>query len=61
MLIYDKIKFLAKTKNIPIYKIEQECDLAKGSICKWNIVSPSAKKLKDVADVLETTVDELLE
>lgn len=60
MLIYDKVKVLAKERNIPIRKIEMECGFSQGSVCKWNDISPSAEKVKKVADYLGTSVDEIL-
>ena len=60
-LIYDKIKEIALIKKIPISRIERDCELSKGSICKWNEIEPSALKLKKVADLLKVKVDKLLE
>lgn len=59
-MLYDNIKRIAKEQNIPIYKIEDDCGYQRGAICKWNECSPTAKRLKIVADYLNTTVDELL-
>jgi hypothetical protein len=58
--IYDEIVKRAKEKKIPIRRIEEITGLSTGSICKWNAVSPSARNLKAVADVLECSVDDLL-
>lgn len=57
---YDKIKSIAKEKNIPIIELERKADVAIGSVGKWNKVSPTAKSLKAVADVLEVTMDSLI-
>ena len=59
-MLYDKIKEIAKKNSIPIYKIEEDCSFAQGSMCKWNEISPSWDKVKKVADYLGTTVDELI-
>lgn len=59
-MIYNNVKALAKKKNIPIRKIEMDCGLSQGSVCKWNDISPSAEKVKKVADYLNTSVDEIL-
>ena len=59
-MLYDKVKAVAKRKGVPIRKIELDCGFSQGSICKWNVISPSANKLKQVADYLETTTDDLL-
>ena len=55
-----KIKIVAKQKGIPLYVLEEEAGLARGSISKWDKVSPTARSLKKVADLLSVTVDELL-
>lgn len=60
MMIYDRVKALAKKRNVSIRKIEIDCGFSKGSVCKWNEVSPSAEKVKKVADYLKTSVDEIL-
>lgn len=59
-MIFNNIKTIALKKGIPIYRLEQEAGLGKGSICKWNSVSPSVKNLKRVADVLGVKLDELI-
>lgn len=60
MLVYNRIKTLAKAQEKAICKIEEACGLANGSIAKWNTVSPTAKSLKKVANYLGVTVDSLL-
>ena len=61
-MIYNKICKLAKKKGISINRLEQEANVSTGSICKWGIsVSPTVKNIKKVADILECSVDELLE
>jgi hypothetical protein len=58
--IYDQIAKRSKEKKIPVYKIEEMAGLSKGSIGKWNTVNPSAVSLKQVADILQCSVDDLL-
>ena len=60
MMIYDRVKALAKKRNVSIRKIEIDCGFSQGSVCKRNEVSPSAEKVKKVADYLKTSVDEIL-
>lgn len=60
-MLYDNIKRIAKEKGIPICKVEEACGYESGAMCKWNVSSPNAKRLKVVADYLGTTVDELLD
>ena len=52
---------ISREKGISINQLEEKAELSTGSIYKWTTVSPSVKNLKKVADVLETTVDSLLE
>jgi hypothetical protein len=58
--VYDNIVKKAKDKEISINSIEKEALLSRGSVCKWNSVSPSVKNLKKVADILGCTTDDLL-
>ena len=58
--VYDNICHKAKKMGLSINSIEKEAEIAIGSMCKWNTVSPSARSLKKVADILKCTVDELL-
>ena len=60
IMVYDNIKRRAKAAGISINSIERQTGLAIGSICKWNVVSPTAGSLLKVAAVLGTSVDELL-
>ena len=57
---YDKIREKADEKKIAIIELERRANLGIGSIGKWNAVSPTARSVKAVADVLECTVDELI-
>ena len=59
--LYEVIYQVSKEKNISINQLEERAGLSTGSIYKWNTVSPTVKNLKKVAEVLETTVDSLLE
>lgn len=60
-MIYRNISKKANEKGISINFIEKENNLARGSICKWDEVSPTVRNLKKVAVTLGCTVDELLE
>ena len=59
--LYEAIYQISKERNISINQLEERAGLSTGSIYKWTTVSPTVKNLKKVADVLETTVDSLLE
>ena len=52
---------MAKEKCMSINQLEEKAELSKGSTYKWNTVSPSIKNLKKVADVLECTVNDLIQ
>lgn len=60
-MLYNKIKKIAKDKKIAIRKIEEDCGFAKGSICKWNKVSPAFDKVVCVAKCLGIPISELAE
>ncbi|MBQ8279705.1 MAG: helix-turn-helix transcriptional regulator [Roseburia sp.] len=59
-MIYDKIKEVCKAKGLSVTQVEKQANLSTGAISKWNESSPTVENLKAVADVLGTTVDELL-
>jgi galactitol-specific phosphotransferase system IIB component len=59
-MLYDKIKQVAKEKGIPICKLESECEMSQGSICKWNNIVPSSEKVAKVANRLGVSTDCLL-
>ena len=60
-MLYETIKRLAKSKKIPIYKIEMELDISKGSICKWDKVKPSYDKICGVARILGVSVEDIVD
>lgn len=59
--MFDRISEMAKEKGMSINQLEEKAELSKGSTYKWNTVSPSIKNLKKVADVLECTVNDLIQ
>lgn len=60
MSIFTTIKQLANKKDISIYKIEHDLNLANGSISKWNKSDPTATTLQKVASYLGVTTDFIL-
>lgn len=61
-LIYKNILKIAKEKGFSIASLERQAGMSVGSICKWkNNVSPTVENLKKIADILECTIDELLQ
>lgn len=59
-MIYGNVCKLANEKGISICQLEKEAGLPNGTIGKWRTASPMVKSIKAVADVLETTVDDLI-
>lgn len=59
--IYNKIKTLAKEQGITIEALENKCGLGRNTMIKWDDSMPAADKLARVAQVLGTTVEELLQ
>lgn len=59
-LLLDNIRFLAKKAGVSIAEVESSAGLGKKTIWRWAKVSPSADKLKRVADYFGVTVDDLL-
>ncbi|WDC81729.1 helix-turn-helix transcriptional regulator [Ligilactobacillus ruminis] len=60
MALRDNIKDLAAQKKISVAELERTLGFGNGSISKWNKQSPSADKLKKVADYFGVTIDYLL-
>lgn len=60
-MFYEKIKALARERNVSISKIEHDCEISQGSICKWDSITPSVDKVKRVAEYLDVSIDYLLE
>ena len=61
MKLYDAVKDVSSKKGTSIYKLERALGYSNGSISKWNKQSPSADKLKKVADYFGVTIDYLLD
>ncbi|HEL2668210.1 TPA: helix-turn-helix transcriptional regulator [Streptococcus suis] len=60
-MLYDKIKEVAQTRKVSIYRIERDLEFSNGSLRKWNDSTPSVTSLKKVANYLDVPLDELLE
>lgn len=60
-MLYDKIKEVAQTRKVSIYRIERDLEFSNGSLRKWNDSTPSVTSLKKVANYLDVTLYELLE
>lgn len=59
--LYENVKAISAQRGISIAELERKADLSVGSICKWDVVSPSVKNLKKVTDVLGIGLDELVD
>lgn len=57
----EKIKALAKERNMKISDVEQKCKIGQRSIYNWDEHKPSIDKVLRVANYLGVTVDELVE
>ncbi len=58
--IFDRIEKKAKEKGISINALEKQAGISIGSTYKWNTVSPTIKNIAKVAEVLDCTIDELI-
>lgn len=61
-MLYENIKTIADSNGLSINELESEkyLNIAKGSICKWNDVSPSYDKIVKLAKFLNTTVEKIV-
>ncbi|MCJ0522194.1 helix-turn-helix domain-containing protein [Enterococcus cecorum] len=60
-MIYTRILKLAKKQGYSIRKIESICNFSNGTIRSWRLNNnPPVRKLKQVADLLGVSVDELI-
>lgn len=60
-MLYKRIRTLATEKGYSIRKIENICNFSNGTIQKWGIKDNApARKLQQVATLLNVSVDELL-
>ena len=56
----NKIKGLCREKGITLRTLEELAGLGTNSIYRWEENNPSVDKVKNVADVLGVTIEELL-
>lgn len=60
-MLYDKVKALCIERGITIARLEREAGIANGTIDGWTDGFPNIRSLKLVADVLQVSVDELID
>lgn len=58
--MYSKIKELCKKHNISVSELESKLEFSRGSICKWDVNTPSITKVKTVSDYFGISIDELM-
>lgn len=59
-MIKDRIKALAKAKNMGLPALEKELGFGNGTILKWDKSVPASDKLKLVADYFGVSMEYLL-
>lgn len=59
--LFDRVKQLAKEKNISLKDVNEKAGLGTGSIYSWKNSTPSIEHLIKVAEVLKTSLDDLLD
>lgn len=59
-MLLEQIKIQCKKHNTSVVKLEDELGLGRGTIYKWENVSPTIQNLKKVADYFGCTIDDLL-
>lgn len=57
----DNIKNLLKERNKTVREFEEEVGISRGSFYKWDKHDPSYKTLQKAADVLEVSIEKLIE
>ena len=59
MGLYERIKEVANTKGYSINRLEKELGFARSSINKFNTNTPSVDKIRQIAELLDVSVDAL--
>jgi transcriptional regulator with XRE-family HTH domain len=59
--LYETIKELAKKRGMSISSLEASAGIARGTIAKWKVSSPTISSLEKVANVLELEVSTLIQ
>jgi len=54
------IRRMAAEKGISIRELEKQSGISPGAIYRWDVNRPSIDNAKKVADVLDTSIDELM-
>ena len=59
-MIYQNIKAIAKSKNISISKIEEDCEITPRYMCSWDKRKPQVDTIAKVANYLGVPIEELI-
>lgn len=59
-VVYDRIKLLCEQNDISVSRVESILGFGASTIVKWGNSSPSADKLKKVADYFNVSIDYLM-
>ncbi|GAJ25304.1 transcriptional regulator [Liquorilactobacillus sucicola DSM 21376 = JCM 15457] len=60
MTAVDRIKKLAKDHNMSVYELEAELGFGRNTIYQWNKRTPSAERIRKVADYFEVSIDYIM-
>lgn len=61
MTLVENIKRTCQKRGIRVSELERRAGLPLNSIYKWDKSIPSVERVKRAADVLEVTIDKLME
>lgn len=60
MTLVEKIRTLARQRDLSLPQLEQELGLGNGTISRWRSSSPNTEKLQKIADYFQVSMDYLL-
>lgn len=60
MTLVEKIRALARQRDLSLPQLEQELGLGNGTISRWRSSSPNTEKLQKIADYFNVSMDYLL-
>lgn len=60
MLLYNRIRELAKEKGFSVREVERHCGFANATLRRWGTIDPSVGRVARVAKFLNVTLDELV-
>ncbi|RHW48266.1 XRE family transcriptional regulator [Bombilactobacillus bombi] len=61
MTLFERIKELASKKGLSMLQLNEKAGLGKNAIYKWKTQNPSTDNLQKVANVLNVSIENLLE